>query len=124
MSLGMAAMQYEEVGLATAREVREALSRCEMEKASLLIIGMALHSQAADSAAQVCLEAASSPHPIVRGNAILGFGHLARRFGSLERSSVEPLLVSAMSDPEAYVRSQATSAADDIQQFLGWVIRA
>ncbi len=120
----MKAMQYEEVEFATVSDVRQALKRSEMEKASRLIIGVALHSQDAESAAQACLEAATSPHPIVRGNAILGLGHLARRFASLERSTVEPVLISAMSDPEPYVRGHADAAADDIQHFLGWVIRA
>ena len=122
--MGMKAMRYEEIESATVSEVREALKRSEMERASKLIIGVALHSPNADSAAQLCLDAASSPHPIVRGNAILGFGHLARRFGSLERSSVERVLVAALSDPEPYVRGQASAAADDIQHFLGWAVRA
>lgn len=124
IALGMKAMQYEEIQPATAADVREALEQSEMEKASELIVGMALHSPSADSAVQSCLEAAGFPHPAVRGNAILGLGHLARRFGYLERSRVEPVLAAALADPDSYVRNQALAAADDIQQFLGWAVRA
>lgn len=120
----MTAMQYEKIAPATVTEVRQALERSEIKRASTLIIGVALHSPSADSAAQLCLEAAGSSHPILRGNAILGLGHLARRFGSLERASVERVLVAALSDSESYVRGQASTAADDIQHFLGWSVRA
>jgi hypothetical protein len=117
-------MQYEAIQPATATDVREALDRSEIEKASRLIIGMALHSPHADSAAQICVEAAGSSHPIIRGNAVLGLGHLARRFGQLERSRVEPVLAAALADPEPYVRSQAAATADDIRHFLGWPVHA
>jgi hypothetical protein len=56
----------------------------------------------------------------VRGNAILGFAHLARRFRRLDRAVVEPLVVTALSDPDPYVSGHALEATDDLRHFLGW----
>lgn len=117
-------MKYVEPRLGSPADAREALEQFDLEAASELIIGMALHSPQEYEAEQLCIEAAASPHPIVRGNAILGFGHLARRFGRLNRSLVEPLVVAALKDTDMYVRGHAHSAADDIEQFLGWAARA
>jgi hypothetical protein len=55
---------------------------------------------------------------------VLGFGHLARRFGKLNRDQVEPLVRVALRDANGFVRSQASSAADDLQHFMGWDLRA
>jgi hypothetical protein len=74
-------------------------------------------------AEQVCLRLASHPDARVRGNAILGFGHLARIFRSLNRSAVQPLLEAGLVDPDPVVRRQAISAAEDVEWYLGWVLR-
>jgi hypothetical protein len=68
----------------------------------------------------VCLRLAKHSHPIVRGNAILGFGHLARRYGNLDQEAVRPLIEAALHDPDAYVRDHARTAAGDTAYFLGW----
>ena len=69
---------------------------------------------------EVCIRLAVHPDANVRGNAVLGFGHLARLCGELDEASVRPLIESALRDDHAYVRGQATNAADDAAQFLGW----
>ena len=61
-------------------------------------------------------------HHNVRGNAVLSFEHLARRFRKLDERTVRPLIESALNDPREYVRVLAKSAADEIHQFLGWEI--
>jgi len=63
---------------------------------------------------------ATHPDATVRGNAILGFGHLARRFRRLDRQTVEPLVTAALSDQSEFVRGQAEAASDDIGFFLKW----
>ncbi|HEU0051558.1 MAG TPA: hypothetical protein VFQ39_00230 [Longimicrobium sp.] len=73
-------------------------------------------------AAEVCLRLAAHPHFNVRGNAILGFGHLARTCGALDEARVRPLVEAALRDPDDYVCGQAECAAGDLGHFLGWMI--
>ncbi|WP_363798899.1 hypothetical protein ABU614_02785 [Lysobacter firmicutimachus] len=70
----------------------------------------------------VCLSLARHPHVNVRGNAVLGLGHLARTCGRLDLSAVVPVLCAALKDPAPYVRDQAETAADDLSHFLDIVV--
>lgn len=56
----------------------------------------------------------------VRGNALLGLGHIARLHRGLDREKAEPLVSAGLADPSDWVRGQAECAADDIENFLGW----
>jgi hypothetical protein len=103
----------------TSADVEAAIASGDIDRLQVLPVVLALHHPDRDRATQVCERLAAHPDPGVRGNAVLGFGHLARRFGSLEdrtRLTVERALV----DPDAYVRGHAHSAAEDMMQFLGW----
>lgn len=70
----------------------------------------------------ICRTLASHADPRVRANAILGFGHLARTCGDLERD-IAPLIEAALDDSEWDVRAKANDAAHDINHFLGWKLR-
>ncbi len=84
------------------------------------VLSAALHSDDLAWAEQLCVRLAGHAHEQVRGNAVLGLGHLARRFGRLTEGRVAPLMAAALHDTSAYVRGQAAAAADDLEQFLGW----
>lgn len=71
---------------------------------------------------QICLRLAGHPSPDVRGNAVLGLGHLARIFRSLHRRRVQPVIEAGLGDPDPRVRAQAGAAADDVEWYLGWVL--
>jgi hypothetical protein len=66
-----------------------------------------------------CIEWSGHRDPYVRGNAILSFGHLARRFGHMDQC-VGPIIQSAMVDDDEHVRGHAHSAADDISWYTDW----
>jgi len=70
----------------------------------------------------ICIRLAAHSDHTVRGNAILGFGHLARTCRRLDESVVRPLIESALHDTHRYVRGQAFSAADDVKHYLKWSI--
>jgi hypothetical protein len=71
----------------------------------------------------VCLQLAAHPHANVRGNAILGFGHLARTAGVIrDVETVRALVLAGLADPDPYVSGQADSAASDLEFFLGWTL--
>jgi hypothetical protein len=57
------------------------------------------------------------------GNAILGFGHLARTCGKLDPLRVLPLVAAALKDENGYVRGHAHDAAEDIEHYLGVQVR-
>lgn len=54
----------------------------------------------------------------IRGNAVLGVGHLARRFGTVPTDLVLRVRAATL-DSSAYVRGQADAAADDLATFTG-----
>lgn len=66
----------------------------------------------------ICISLASHPHFNVRGNAILGFGHLARTCRRIDAATVVPLIAAALQDESAYVRGHADDAAGDLLHYL------
>lgn len=115
-------MRYEEVEPSNLTELRRALARGDMRTAAKVIVGVSLHGTDMAEGVTACIEAARVDDEVVRGNAILGFSHLARRFRQLDRVLVEPLIAAALKDESEYVRGQAQSAADDVELFLGWQV--
>ena len=101
-------------------EAEAVMANDDPHNLSVSVIAVALSAPDLDWAQSYCLQLALHPHPNVRGNAILGFGHLARRSGSLDEQAVKPLVEAALRDPDGFVRSQADSAADDLRHFLHW----
>ncbi len=67
-----------------------------------------------------CARLARHRNAMVRGSAMLGFGHLARRFGRLDAQRIKRLVDKALHDGSGYVREQARSAAEDLRTFLAW----
>ncbi len=84
------------------------------------ILEIALEAADRELVENACARLARHRDANVRGNAVLGFGHLARRFGRLDGKRVERLVEIALHDRSAYVRENAHSAAEDLATFLGW----
>ncbi len=85
-----------------------------------LVLEVALEADDREWAQSICVQLARHRSAQVRGNAVLAFGHLARRFGRLDPGRVRRIVDIALHDPSDYVRIQADSAADDLQTFLDW----
>lgn len=104
--------------------IDEALARNNTDELLQLAIALALEPPEdtyPGEAERACLALARHPHANVRGNAILGFGHLARTAGVIRaEDDVRALVSAALDDREDYVRGQADSAASDLAFFLGW----
>ena len=71
-------------------------------------------------ASEICIQLSKHSESTVRGNAILGFGHLSRTCGELDREIIQPIIQAALNDLEQNVRDHANSAVDDTSHFLGW----
>jgi hypothetical protein len=84
------------------------------------ILEFASESGDRDLAENCCVRLSRHRNAMVRGNAMLGFGHLARRFGRLDAHRVKRLVETGLHDGSEYVREQARSAAEDLKTFLAW----
>lgn len=102
--------------------LRDAIQANDVDVLGPLIIAAALYEEDFDTAYDACVQLSSHPDEVVRGNAILGFGHLARLFGRLGDEAPE-IVKGGLADVSNYVRGQAYAAAGDLQHFLGIEIR-
>jgi hypothetical protein len=114
--------RYEEIRGYTQLEALDALQRGDADELRVVVIGIALHHHDPVFAEQFCFQLATHDNDVVRGNAVLGFGHLARRFGELSIDGVKRLVEASLADPSEYVRGHAWAAADDVTHFLGWTV--
>ena len=103
-------------------DVEAAITRNQPDELLLAVLSAALHGHDLEWAQGVCQRLAAHEHFNVRGNAILGFGYLARIHRRMDRSVVLPLVEGGLVDSHEYVRGQAHAAADDIVHFLGWSV--
>ncbi len=84
------------------------------------VLEFASEGEDRELAENCCARLARHRNAMVRGNAMLGFGHLARRFGRLDSNRVRRLVDTGLCDGSDYVREQARSAAEDLKTFLDW----
>jgi len=100
--------------------VDAAIVRGRPDELIFAVLAAALYGDDPAWAESVCLRLAEHEHYNVRGNAVLGFGHIARIHQTLDPSRVLPVLEAALRDQHEYVRAQADAAMDDVEHFLGW----
>lgn len=84
-----------------------------------IIVGMNAPDCEQAWAENVCCSLCEHPHFNVRGNAILGLGHIARTCRKLDLDRAVPLISNAFNDPHEYVRSHANNAACELELYLG-----
>ena len=101
----------------------DAINRNDTALLPSMIIATVLYEDDFDFARTACIRLCSHDNETIRGNAILGFGHLARLFGRQGEQEIA-LVKRALHDPSAYVRGQANAAAGDLKHFLGVDVRS
>ena len=106
----------------TEQDMEAAIERNQPDELLYVPIWVSMDPPDCAWAQDICLRLSSHPNFNVRGNAILGFGHLARTCGVLNEEIVKPLIECALHDPDEFVRGQAHNAASDVRFFLGWQI--
>jgi len=106
------------------RDAEDAIERDEAWELADLVQQIAQEATPWEWAQSCCVQLSRHRSAEVRGNAVAGFGHLARRFGRVEPQGVRRRVEIALHDPSAYVRAQARSAALDLHTFLGWELEA
>lgn len=100
--------------------VEAAIERDDPAELAELALEIGREAQPREWAQSCCVQLARHRSAAVRGGALVGFGHLARRFGHLDPGRVRRLVEIALHDPSELVRRQAADAADDLSTFLGW----
>ena len=88
-----------------------------------VVVGMGAADVDPQWAEHICLGLVGHVDETVRGNAILGLGHIARTCRRLDVARVAPKIRAALADPSEYVRGQAEAAAGDLEVFLGMDVR-
>jgi hypothetical protein len=110
----------EAAAAAFRHRVEEAILRDDPLELEGLVLDVALEGGEREWAEACCAQLARHRSALVRGNAVLGLGHLARRFGQLDPRRTRRLVAIALCDRSDYVRGQAESAARDLETFLRW----
>jgi hypothetical protein len=100
-----------------------ALERDDPFELQELILEVALQARDRRWAEWACARLARHRDANVRGNALVGFGHLARRFGELDRTRARGPIEAGLYAHNEYVREKAESAADDVDAHLSWSVR-
>jgi len=105
----------------TEADVETVLERADPDE--LLYVPIVVGMNAADCEREwvedICLRLAKHEHFNVRGNAVLGFGHIARTCRALNAAAAVPVIAAALDDPHEFVRGHAESAAEDLEIYLG-----
>jgi len=101
-------------------EIEAVIAADDPEELLGVIIDLAMSAEDPEWAEDCCIRLARHSDTNVRGNAIVGFAHLAERFGDLDREKVEPIITAALTDPKEYVREQAEVAKTVLSESLGW----
>ncbi len=120
---GIKAMRYQRPPDLAAEEAEAAIARDDPAELYVVPISISMYHEDLEWAQAMCVKLASHQDATVRGNAVLGFGHLARRFRKLDEDVVRPIIENALTDADPYVRGQAHDAADDVTHFLGWKVK-
>jgi hypothetical protein len=113
---------YEQPKYQGPEALAQAIQTNSAEVLGSMIIAAALYEDDFDTIYDACVRLSAHPDEVVRGNAILSFGHLARLFGQAGHEAPE-IVKFGLTDSSAYVRGQAYAAAGDLKHFLGIEVR-
>lgn len=114
---------YREIPKLNIAEINSALERNEPEEMLEVVLSAVLYCDDHDFAEELCVRLSSHPHFNVRGNAILGFAHIARIDKRLDEATIKSIIQLALLDEHEYVRGQANAAKEDVEHYLGWSFR-
>jgi hypothetical protein len=120
---GIRALQYQRPPDITAEEAQAAIARDDPAELCMVPISVSMYHEDLEWSEAICIRLSTHRDATVRGNAVLGFGHLSRRFRKLDEGVVRPIIEKALIDADPYVRGQAHAAADDVAHFLGWKVK-
>lgn len=108
----------------TEADVEMVLARADPQE--LLYVPIVVGMNAADCdrpwVEEICVRLAQHADFNVRGNAVLGLGHVARTCRALNTELAIPVIARALNDENEFVRGQAQCSAEDLRVYLGVVV--
>lgn len=113
-------MKYESIKEYSEAEIKKALTDNKADELFYVVLSVAFYSDDFEYAENICIQLSNQKHFNVRGNAIQGFGHIARIHGKLNKNKIKPIIENALKDKNEYVRGNANDAKDDTEIFLKW----
>lgn len=113
-------MIYREIPEFSEEEIKQAVVNNDVDKLLRNVISVALYSEDANMLKISCIMFSNHANFNLRGNSILGFGHVARIHNKLDKSLVKPIIEKALLDENEFVRGQAENAKDDTELILKW----
>ena len=113
-------MNYEKIKEYSKSETEQVFSKNDPNELLYVVLSIAMYSEDYEYAENLCIQLSEHEHFNVRGNAILGFLYIARNHDKLNEDLIKPIIIKALEDKNRFVRGQAESAKDDIENFLGW----
>ena len=113
-------MKYELIEHYSRSEIEKAFIENDTDKLLLMVLSVALYSDDYKYAENFCVQLSNHECFAVRGNAIQGFGHIARIHDKLDEERIKPIIEKALKDENKFVRSNAVDAEDDTTIFLKW----
>ena len=113
-------LKYEEIKEWSRELIDRAVVEDDPQVLLRAVVAASMHDPDWKYAQDLCVRLAAHSHFNVRGNAVLGFGHIARVHGQLEKKLVQPIIAAALVDEDEYVRGHAYDAMEDAKLFLKW----
>ncbi|MBI1375649.1 MAG: hypothetical protein GC159_23305 [Phycisphaera sp.] len=121
-SVSPRALRFQEPEPLTKDQVEEIMSANDIDRLITLPLSLGLYCDDAFWGVGKCIDLAKHGDSRVRGHAIRAFGHFARRFRIGHKELAGPLIASALSDQDTFVREQARIAADEIDTHCLWKV--
>jgi hypothetical protein len=113
-------MTYDAIPILSMEEVEASIDANDTRMLAVAALSASLHGSDAEWSSSVCRRLAIHENELVRGNALLALGHMARLGRALGQHVTLSAIEKGLQDSDSYVRGQAEAAADDCEHFLGW----
>jgi 3-methyladenine DNA glycosylase AlkC len=98
-------------------QINKFLENKDYENLAKELAGMAFYESDYDLALTTMIKFSNHENENVRGNAVLGFAHIARNHNKLSEAAFK-IVEKALRDKSSYVRGHADSAVSDIKVFI------
>jgi hypothetical protein len=113
-------VKYEEIENNNNDYYIEQINSSNKENVVKGLLGLALYGSDFEFIQNTLVNFSKNKDENIRGIAILGFGHIARLYGKIDKDVVMPIVQNGLRDISEIVKGQSTAALDDINFFTEW----
>ena len=112
-----ARLVYRDLRPLTQAEALEKLANREPENVAEALVAIGLHEESYEFAAETIMREGGEKDRVIRGAALVALAHLARVHRNIPDEAID-LVRAGLKDSDEYIRGQAQTALDDIEQFV------